>query len=235
VDLLALVAAIPVTYLYRAIAGVWPSATADGVLLESTLLQHIKGIAVPVLYIIAGVLTALNDFLLITTHGFLTTGVMGKIVGGILLLLSAANTVYTVVQHPDWGLALVTLGNLYAMVLLVLGPIKLGDKQNSLASWCNCLISPLNIAYYAAWIDREESITKLISDVLGQVPAFVNPIRFAPPETPAPYIAPVANLVFRLAQAGLTLADTITGWNQVAESHAQLLLAGRYGSVSERL
>src|SRR5205085_7544131 len=126
---------------------------------------------------------------------------------------------YTPVQHPDLGLALVTLGNLYAMVLLVLGPIKLGDKQNSLASWCNCLMSPLNIAYYAAWIDREESITKLISDVLGQVPAFLNPIRFVPvPDTSlVPFVVPVANLVFRLAQAGLTLADTITGWNQVAD------------------
>jgi hypothetical protein len=182
-----------------------------------------------VLYIIAGVLTALNDFLLITTQGLLTTGVRGKIVGAILLLLSATNTVYTSVQHPDVGLAYENLGNLIAMVLLVLGPIKLGNPKNVIASWCNCFMSPLNIAYYAAMIDREASTTKLISDVLGQVPSFLNPIRLVPATTLVPFIAPVANLLFRLAQAGLTLADTITGWNQVADltTHARHLLAER--------
>jgi hypothetical protein len=53
----------------------------------------------------------------------------------------------------------------------------------------------------------------LAGDLLAQVPPLVNWVKFLDPKSLVPFIAPVFDLLFRWAVAGLTLDVTIESWN----------------------
>ena len=127
VEILAFVAAIPVTYLYRTLAGHWLSQDMARVSVEGLAadppqwLVNAQRIASAVLSLIVGVFTGINDTIWLFSNG-LFTSLAGKwvpFVGYGLLLLQTVNVVYPAlisIEHPSafWiGVVPTLISNIY--------------------------------------------------------------------------------------------------------------------------
>jgi hypothetical protein len=216
VDLVALVFAIPVTYLYRALAGEWPATNeASAGLADSgtQMLTRIRGLMASFAFLAAGVLTALNDLLFIAAPGVLTTGVTGRVVGIVLLLLMAGTAWVTFVQHQSeatWALCIAATCNVIANVFS--GPLIGGRPGAFFVTIVSGVLAGVALSYIPSK-DKDAKTQTLVGDVFAQVPPLVNWVKFLDPKSLVPFIAPLFNLLFRWAVAGLTLDVTIESWN----------------------
>jgi hypothetical protein len=210
IDLITLVFAVPITYLYRALAGEWPTVNSAGSGLTATMAQilaRLRGLGTALALIAAGVLTAVNDFLYITAAGLLTSGIVGRLVGGALLLLSLFSSCYAASQHPEYP---------YPQLAC------LAITNTLFVAFCSDLPAVVTIlgfvigveTVFFVWAkDSNEPHEVLAADVLAQVPQLVNPLKFIPASTLVPFLVPTADLAFRWAVAGINLDLTVKNWN----------------------
>jgi hypothetical protein len=212
VDLVALVFAIPVTYLYRALAGEWPAASEVSAGLADSgtqMLARIRGLMVSFAFLTAGVLTALNDLLFIAAPGVLTTGVTGKVVGVVLLLLMAGTAYVAVFQHPSAATFVLCVGAINNVIANIIGAMGGGAALVTGVSCVFAVLAMIAIPFKDEGAKRQT----LAGDLLAQVPPLINWVKFLDPKSLVPFIAPLFNLLFRWAVAGLTLDATIESWN----------------------
>jgi hypothetical protein len=212
-DLLAFVAAIPVTLLYRIIEGRFP---ADDAQLASTaepelVLNRVAGLTGAAAGIAGGVFTALIDTAYVLSGGVITGALSlpQKITGGVLMGAETMLTVYEGSTSPSAALA-------SAASFFTIGVEEAADDIPEVAALFNCVLNMwLILMYVEAFKDplNEQSPEELASNVLSSIPGLVGPTKFAPPATPVPYIAPAADLGCWLAAAGLTIATTVEGWD----------------------
>jgi hypothetical protein len=66
---------------------------------------------------------------------------------------------------------------------------------------------------YAHTQQQEADKLNLSANVLGGVPAIINPIKFLPADTLAPLVSPIADVVFGEAATWLTLGATLKTWD----------------------
>ncbi len=219
VDLLALVAAIPVTYLYRAVGGQWPDAAsgvASGEGVDEAVVKHVKSLATPMFQIIAGVLTGLEDFIFITAEGLLSLGLVGKLVGATLLLAEAGKTAYELTE-PSITSVVLAVHSVCGIAVEVLAPryFKEPHARAGFMAWMGCGLNVVQLPWIAA-NDLDEPATTIAADFLALVPGVVGPVKLLPAEaSPVPFIAPAADLLFRLVVAGVDLGAAIAGWDEV--------------------
>jgi hypothetical protein len=204
--------AIPVTYLYRALAGEWPAASEASAGLADTgsqMFTRIRGLMVSFAFLAAGVLTALNDLLFIAAPGLLTTGVKGMVVGIVLLLLMAGTAYFAALQHPSAATFVLCVGAVSNVIANMIGAMGGGAALVTGVSCVFALLAMIAIPFKDEGAKRQT----LAGDLLAQVPPLVNWVKFLDPESLVPFIAPVFDLLFRWAVAGLTLDVTIESWN----------------------
>ncbi len=214
-DLIAFVVAIPVTLVYRIVEGSYPSfqlLTAGAAQTAATILARIQGISSAIANVLAGFFNAIFDSISIA-GGELT--LLSTIINVIVSIDLASNLVIGDVLTPEvW----VVVASIISLLMLVLNSIP--DIPSEIPSITGVALSPLLlVAYWQIYAKSQEGSTDalgLSANVIGALPAIVNPIKFAPLTTPAPLVAPIADLVCGLASAGLTLGATIAGWDASA-------------------
>ena len=214
-DLIAFVVAIPVTLVYRIVEGSYPSfqlLAAGAAQTASTVLARVQGISSAIANVLAGFFNAIFDS--ISIAGGEQT-LLSTIINVIVSIDLASNLVIGDVLTPEvW----VVVASIISLLMLVLNSIP--GLPSEIPSITGVALSPLLlVAYWQTYAKSQESATDalgLSANVVGALPAIVNPIKFAPLTTPAPLVAPIADLVCGLASAGLTLGATIAGWDASA-------------------
>jgi outer membrane protein assembly factor BamB len=240
-DLLAFVAAIPVTLIYRVVEGRYP---AEDRLLQGAddpevVLNRVAGLTSAAAGIAGGVFTALVDTAYIFSGGIITGPLTlpQKITGGVLLgaelMLTAYEGIMTRQKDPTQisPAMLASAGSLLTIAVDEVGedkdlPLKVPVIFNSFVNmW-------LIVMYVDAWQAGAFDMEELAINVLSSVPGLVGPAKFGPSGTPIPYIAPGADLACFLAAAGLTIDSTVEGWDEYGgkrrRSHR------RHGEASSR-
>jgi hypothetical protein len=134
---------------------------------------------------------------------------MLNVIHGVVTSLGAAfDLVVGDVLTPEvW----VVVASILGMVLLLLNAIP--TLPSEIPSITGVALSPLLlVAYWQQYVAGPDALS-LAGSVIGVLPTVVNPIKFAPLTTAAPFVALVADLACALAGAGLTLGDTIQQWD----------------------
>lgn len=230
-DLISFVLAFPVTFIYRAVEGSFPSAevalTADATdgLLGSSKAARTAGLIGALGMITAGVVTAAVDTLGFVTSALATAGSKAQkpfvYVGGVLLLLGVAGSVYTAFSTADnegqmepWTAALATT-NVLGVVLVVATALARPGVRATLTLY-SMMLGGLNVFFFFQKAQAlNDPVLTLTREILAAVPGLVNPIKKA--GLPVGLVAPAANLAFRCAAGGIQLTQTIEKWNDGGE------------------
>jgi hypothetical protein len=212
-DLLAFVAAIPVTLLYRIIEGRYP---AEDRLLEGTdgprlVLNRVAGLTSAAAGIAAGVFTAYVDAARIFSGGFIVAALTlpQRITGGVLMGTEVTLTLYEGTTSPSAALA-------SAATFMTIGVDEAAANMPEIAALFNSVLSMwLIVMFIYAFRDplNEQDWKEFTRNLLKTIPGLVGPAKFASRATPLPYVAPGADFTCFLAAAGLTVATTVERWD----------------------
>jgi hypothetical protein len=215
-DVLLFVAAIPVTLVYRITEGAYPQAQfATGVAASATtVLNRVAGLMASIFGLINGAFSAISDALVIAD---VTLDGGPKWLMGILGTAAAVGL--TIAAGLSIGLAKetwVTFASALGIASLVmnLSYVPLPAEVPSVVGVLLALL--LAVIVWQEYVHTEEQEAdklNLSAGVLGLVPAIVNPIKFLPDDTLAPFVSPIADVVFGQAVAWLTLGATLKTWD----------------------
>lgn len=209
-DVIAFVIAIPVTLVYRIVEGEYPGdqlASAAGAE-PSVVWNRVVGVSSAINTILNGIFSAINDVVTIAS-GSLTGAqqILGATLAlGLALDVAAGDALTT----ETW----VIVASVIELVLLLLNAIP--PLPPEIPSFTGVALSPLLLVAfwqtYAKSSKLETDALGLSSSVIGTLATIINPIKFAPVDTGAPVVAPIADVFCAEAAAGLTLGATIKGW-----------------------
>jgi len=215
-DVLLFVAAIPVTLIYRITEGAYPQAQfAAGVTASATaVLNRVAGLMASIFGLVNGAFSAISDALVIAD---VTLDGGPKWLMGILSTAAAVGL--TIAAGLSIGLAKeswVTFASALGIASLVmnLSYVPLPAEVPSVVGVILALV--LAVIVWQEYVHTEEQEAdklNLSAGVLGLVPAIVNPIKFLPDDTLAPFVSPIADVVFGQAVAWLTLGATLKTWD----------------------
>lgn len=225
-DLICFVLAFPVTYIFRALQGEFPSqagtlqATSGTpkLTLESKILSLVTATAT----IAGGVISALISGIAVEGKNPPKPLLYG---GAVLVLLAGVgavfNAVYSQLKSGKFNEDLTVLGalSLVGTILALQRPTTpLGKQALALAGLSNCLITA--IFSWKKYEDSQGTSAKepgitLVKEFFMVIPGVVAPLKFD--GNPLNLIPPPCDLLFRWAAAAITLDQLITDWDSVTE------------------
>jgi outer membrane protein assembly factor BamB len=204
-DILLLVAAIPVTLIYRIRYGTYPAAAAAGA--AASVLGTVAGLMGGVVSIVNGILAAIVD----ADANETLTEAQSKVntllsVGGALL--ASASYVMGDVAAPTVWVILASVINILLALLGIWSPAA--DSPPSLAAvpsvFGALMATPLLLyAYVEQWEVAKDAVA-LTSGVVGAFALFVNPLKFS---ADLVVVAVVTDILAGFAGGYLTLIDTL--------------------------
>lgn len=212
-DLISFVIAFPVTFIYRAVDGAYPSESAE---LQAsganTVTSKVMSLAGGVGQVIAGPMTALLDFRAVQTAGSYKPPRPLVVVGGLLMIVTVAQSIIKAAEASgEATMVAIATNSVLSLVLTISAPkIQLG------ALWGNFIINIFNIVFFRAKavVHNDNGLT-VGREVLGTIPTLTAPAKLDGP--PVGYVVPALDLACRWAVAGIQLEQTISGWNKPGE------------------
>jgi hypothetical protein len=215
-DVLLFVAAIPVTLVYRITEGAYPQAQfAAGVAASATtVLNRVAGLMSSIFGLINGAFSAISDALVIadvTLDGG-PKWLMGILGTAAAVGLTIAAGLSIGLEKESWVTFAAALG--IASLVMNLSYVPLPAEVPSVVGVLLALLLAVIVwQEYVHTQEQEADKLNLSAGVLGLVPAIVNPIKFLPDDTLAPFVSPIADVVFGQAVAWLTLTATLETWD----------------------
>ncbi len=214
-DVLLFVAAIPITLVYRIVEGAYPQdqltrAGADA----GTVLNRVAGLTASIFTLINGAFGAISDALVIAdvTPDGGPKWLMAILGTGAAVGLIFAAGLSIGLDKETW----VTFASAIGIVNLImnLSYVPLPPEIPSVTGvLTTLLLLVLFWQEYAHTQQQEADKLNLSANVLGGVPAIINPIKFLPADTLAPLVSPIADVVFGEAATWLTLGATLKTWD----------------------
>jgi hypothetical protein len=226
IDVVTLVAAIPVTIVYRIVTGHWLSqdigTMANAQVGEGTPPQWVvnaNGIIQAMIQVVGGGFACVNDTITIMSEGqkSLLNQTWGPLFAYCLLGAQATGPIYnaaTNVTDPSYWSVLAL--NIINVLLNVVSNKSLGGAELS-PIWTTLGwlfgIGTL-VAQYEGDLATNQSELAIIADALANIPGVVSVVKLFPdPEAIVPFAAPISDVGCNLAAAGITLFNTIEGWD----------------------
>ena len=215
-DVLLFVAAIPVTLVYRITEGAYPQAQfAAGVAASATtVLNRVAGLMSSIFGLINGAFSAISDALVIadvTLDGGpkWLMGILGT-AAAVGLTIAAGLSIGTAKESLVIFAAALGIASLVMNLSYVPLPAEVPSVVGVLLA---LLLAVIVWQEYVHTQKQEADKLNLSAGVLGLVPAIVNPIKFLPDDTLAPFVSPIADVAFGQAVAWLTLTATLKTWD----------------------
>jgi len=233
IDVVTLVAAIPVAIVYKVVTGHWLSQdiatlNAAGVQ-EGTPPQWVvnaNGIIQAMIQVVGGVFSCVNDTITIMSEGekSLLNQTWGPLFAYCLLGAQATGPIYNAATNDTDASYWTVLGlNMINVALNVVSNKNLGGPELSpiwtAVGWLFA-IGTL-VAQYEGDVATGQSELAIIADALANIPGVVSIVKLIPdPEAIIPFAAPISDVGCNLAAAGITLFNTIEGWDKPAAVQA---------------
>jgi len=212
-DLLSFVLAFPVTLIYRAVEGHYPSQDLSASAVNASLVSNLMGIVGSLAMLLGGVVTTVLDSITVlnSNMGIQVAPAIGwKIAGLLLLIANAASNIYKAVPGQTEAISLAWLSS--ASVVMTLLSIKVPQ----IGSGVNVLLSGITIYMYVEKFKAtSDTALTLAREIVGTVPGIVNPIKFA--GNLVGLISPAADLTCRTAAGAIQMLQTIEAWNTLTE------------------
>lgn len=216
-DVICFVMAFPVTLMYRAKAGNYPSqeaASAAGSTLQMT--RNLLGLFSSIAQFVMGIVTAFMDFLGAAGASipFPAVSVGWKIAAILALATLAANNVFKADLTPNTYPLLSAAFSLALPIYLVLNVVSVLPPEG--VSVCGLGINALLIYVYVETFVNTSNQTDQVKltlsrSVLASFTGVINPIKFA--GLPAGLVAPACDPVCRIAAGVITAIQTYDTWD----------------------
>ena len=225
-DVICFVMAFPVTLLYRAKAGSYPSqaVSAAGSSPQATL--NLLGLFSSIAQFVLGIVTAFMDFLGATGASipFPTASAGWKIAAILALGTLAANNVFKADLKPNTYPLLSAAFSLALPVYLALNVVAALPPE--VVSFCGLGINALLIYVYVETFANTSNQTTQVKltlsrSVIASFTGVINPVKLA--GLPVGLIAPPSDLVCRVAAGVITAVQTYDAWEaSLGEESPQL-------------
>jgi hypothetical protein len=228
VDVVTLVAAIPVTIIYRVVTGHWLSqdigTSSVAQLDEGAPPQwavNANGIIQAMISVVGGVFSCVNDTITIMSEGEKTilNQTWAPLFGYCLLGAQATGPIYNVATSVTDASYWSVLGlNVINVILNAVSNNNLGGAELgpiwTTVGWL--LAIGTLVAQYEGDRATNQKELAVIGDAIANIPGVVSVVKLFPdPEAIIPFAAPVSDVGCNLAAAAITLYNTIDGWDQL--------------------
>lgn len=215
-DIICFVMAFPVTLMYRARAGSYPSQAMSAADSTPQMTRNLLGLFSGIAQFVLGIVTAFMDFLGAAGASipFPAVSVGWKIAAILALATLAANNVFKADLTPNTYPLLSAAFSLALPIYLALNVVSVLPPE--VVSFCglgiNALLIYVYVETFANTSNQTEQVKLTLSrSVIASFTGVINPIKLA--GLPVGLVTPAGDLVCRLAAGVITAMQTYGTWD----------------------
>ena len=225
-DVICFVMAFPVTLMYRAKAGSYPSQAVSAADSTLQMTRNLLGLFSSIAQFVLGIVTAFMDFLGAAGASipFPAVSVGWKIAAILALATLAANNVFKADLTPNTYPLLSAAFSLSLPIYLVLNVVSVLPPE--VVSFCGLGINALLIYVYVETFVHTSNQTEQVKltlsrSVIASFTGVINPVKFV--GLPVGLVTPACDLVCRVAAGVITAIQTYATWDvSLGEESPQL-------------
>jgi hypothetical protein len=225
-DVICFVTAFPVTLMYRAKEGSYPSQEVSAAANSLQMTRNLLGLFSSIAQFVLGIVTAFMDFLGAAGASipFPAVSVGWKLAAILALATLAANNVFKADLTPNTYPLLSAAFSLSLPIYLVLNVVSVLPPE--VVSFCGLGINALLIYVYVETFVHTSNQTEQVKltlsrSVIASFTGVINPVKFV--GLPAGLVTPAGDLVCRVAAGVITALQTYATWDvSLGEESPQL-------------